>query len=425
MTDKRHSLPWGRCAFVMLMSLVSCASAADPGLAATAMNELGIALHARLSGSRENLCLSPYSIQSALAMAYAGAAGDTRKEMERALHFAEEEAAVDDSLAAFRRNIQDMAVKTVELAEKAKQYGGPREPIELHVANGLFGRTGYDFRDSFIERIKSQYGGTFESLDFAGDGRAAAKHINRWVEDQTKGRIRNLMPGALDPGETLVLVNATYLKAPWAKMFPVKDTSPQLFHIRGGAVSDVPTMQAQSNKYGFRRMEGFVAVSVPYVGNELQLLILLPDDANGLAALEAKLTAEVLSKCAGLERAEVKLHLPRFKIEAPTMELRDSLEALGMKAAFNEPPGSANFDRIAPRKWDYLYISSVLHKTFIEIDERGTEAAAATAVRMLAFGAAPEPPRTIEVRVDRPFFFAIQHRPTGACLFMGRVMDPR
>jgi serpin B len=168
-------------------------------------------------------------------------------------------------------------------------------------------------------------------------------------------------------------------------------------------------------------------VSLPYAGNDLQFLVLLPDEINGLHALESKLTGELLAQYAKLQARDVDLHLPKFKLQPPTVILAEKFEALGMKTAFDKPQGSANFDRMAPRKPnDYLYISQIFHKTFIAVDEKGTEAAAATAVAMMT-GAAlrSPPPPPIEVKIDRPFIYAIQHIPSGVCLFLGRVTDPR
>jgi len=166
---------------------------------------------------------------------------------------------------------------------------------------------------------------------------------------------------------------------------------------------------------------------LPYAGNDLQFLVLLPDDVNGLHALESKLSGDTLAGCAKLQTRDVDLHLPKFKLEPPTMALAEKFEALGMKIAFDKPQGSANFDKMAPRTpRDYLYISQIFHKTFIAVDEKGTEAAAATAVAMMAGTALRSPPPPpIEVKVDRPFIYSIQHVPSGVCLFLGRVVDPR
>jgi serpin B len=220
--------------------------------------------------------------------------------------------------------------------------------------------------------------------------------------------------------------NAIYLKAPWAHEFSESATTPQSFHIRGGAPVDVPMMQKEDRQFGYAKREGFTAVSLPYIGNELQFIVLVPDEVNGLRALESKLNAQVLSQCAKLDAHDVDLSLPKFKFEPPTIALSDKLQALGLHSAFDQPSGSANFDRMAPRSpKDYLYISQVFHKTFIAVDEKGTEAAAATAVAMMAGSAMIERPEPIEVKVDRPFIYAIQHVPSGAILFLGRVTDPR
>src|SRR6266487_5207362 len=179
-------------------------------------------------------------------------------------------------------------------------------------------------------------------------------------------------------------------------------------------------------RFGYAKREGFSAVSLPYLGDNLQFLVLLPDEVNGLRAVESKLTADVLAQCTKLEAQDVDLHLPKFKLEPPTIALAKTFQALGMKSAFDIPQGSANFDKIAPRKPnDYFYISNVFHKTFIAVDEKGTEAAAATAVAMMAGTALIQRPPPVEVKIDRPFIYAIQHVPTGVCLFLGRMTDPR
>src|SRR5437762_8334399 len=395
-------------------------------LAAKATNEVGVDLY-RLAMGAENLCISPYSIDSALAMTFTGADGETRNEMARVLHFPND-GDVPASFAALKNSLEQMSAKTAELVRESKKFGGPSEPITLNIANRLFAQKDYHFREPFLSSVKQNYGGAFESLDFVADPAAATQRINKWVADQTRDRIRDLIPGgALDKTTRLVLANALYLKAPWASEFSQNATQPQPFFVRGGAPVDVPMMRKRTRDFGYARHEGFTVISVPYAGNDLQFLILLPDDVNGLRIVESGLTSNMLADCAKLERRDVDLHLPKFKLEPPTITLAEKLEALGMKTAFDEPKGSANFDRMAPRKPnDYLYISQVFHKTFIAVDEKGTEAAAATAVAMLAGSALRSPPPPpIEVKIDRPFVYAIQHVPSGVCLFLGRVTDPR
>ena len=396
-------------------------------LAAKATNELAVDLHRQLATGNENLCVSPFSIESALAMTFAGADGDTRTEMARVLHFSSDASAVAASFASLQQSLEEMTVKTAELVKKSKEFGGPSEPITLNIANRLFAQKDYDFRQNFLSLVKQNYGAAFEPLNFVADPAAATQHINKWVGEQTHDKIRDLIPAdALNKLTRLVLANALYLKAPWSDAFSEKATQPEPFHVRGGAPVNVPMMR-KSARFGYAKREGFTAVSLPYAGDDLQFLVLLPDEVNGLRALETKLTADVLAECAKLGEQGVDLHLPKFKLEPPTIALAEKLQALGMKSAFDIPRGSANFDRMAPRKPnDYLYISNVFHKTFIAVDEKGTEAAAATAVVMMRATSMPGPkPPPIEVKVDRPFVYAIQHVPSGVCLFLGRVTDPR
>ena len=397
-------------------------------LAATATNQLAVDLHRQLATGNENLCVSPYSIESALAMTFAGADGQTRIEMARALHFPSDGDAVPASFAALQHSLEEMSTKTAELVKQSKKFGGPSEPIMLSIANRLFAQKGYDFREPFLALVKQNFGAAFEPIDFVHDASEATQHINQWVADQTHDRIRDLIPaGALDEATRLVLANALYLKASWADPFSEKATHPEPFHVHGGAPADVPMMRKMDRHFGYAKRDGFTAVSLPYTGNDLQFLVLLPDDVNGLRALESKLTSEMLAGCAKLEtREEIDLHLPTFKIEPPTIALAEKFEALGMKTAFDQPRGSANFDRMAPRKPnDYLFISQVFHKTFIAVDEKGTEAAAATAVAMMRATALAPKQQPVEVKVDRPFIYAIQHVPSGVCLFLGRVANPR
>jgi serpin B len=196
--------------------------------------------------------------------------------------------------------------------------------------------------------------------------------------------------------------------------------------VKGGAAVDVPTMQDRTT-FGYAKRAGYRVVTIPYSGGELQFVVLVPNKLSGLHSLEKKLDAAALAQCAKLKSVELILHLPKFKLEPPTIPLGQPLQDLGMKTAFDIPEGTANFDRMAPRKpEDYLKVSEVFHKTFIAVDERGTEAAAATAIATVTAASIEAPkPKPIEVKVDRPFVYAIQHVPSGACLFLGRVTDPR
>lgn len=389
--------------------------------ASLAVNKLGIELLPLAAKANENALISPYSIQSALAMTFAGADGETRKEMARVLHFSEDTIA---SFASLQVQLSEIEAKTRALAEDSQRMGAKSDPITLRVANRLFGQKGYAFRPEFLSLVKQKFDAPLEQLDFQANPDAAAKLINAWVEKQTRDRIKDLIPPrALDDLTRLVLVNAIYLKAPWATPFSVEATSPLPFYLADSTKADVPTMML-SESLGYERTKHGVAVALPYLGNDLQLLVLIP--SNSMASFEKSLTAEFLKSCANLPERKVSLFLPKWKLQPPVLALADTLQSLGMKTAFDIPRGSANFEGIAPRRGtDYLYISNVFHKTFMAVDEKGTEAAAATAVVMMSATMLVETETPIEVRVDRPFIFAIQHRPSGACLFLGRLMDPR
>lgn len=399
--------------------------AADP--ATNAINQLGLDLHRRLAAAKAdaNLCISPYSIQSALAMTYAGADGKTREEMAKVLHYPAGDG-IHESIPALSKALAGVTSRTTKLAADAKKYGGSAEPIALTVANRLYGQDGYAFHVQFLNLLSNAYKAPFEAMDFSKSA-AARKHINGWVEKETRDRIKDLIgEGQLTPATRMVLVNAIYLKAPWADKFYAESTKPKPFHAAGGAAKNVPTMQRQDD-FGYAKKDGYSAVTVPYYGGDLHFVVIVPDAVDGLASVEKKLTRESLAECATLPRKDVILHLPKFKIEGDSVPLGSELQALGMKTAFDQPAGSADFSRMALRKpSDYLFISEVVHKTFIAVDEKGTEAAAATAVIMAAGSAPPtEPPKPVEVKVDRPFVFAIQHRESGACLFLGRVTNPQ
>jgi serpin B len=411
----------------LFFALALSVDAADIDLAANATNQLGIDLYRQLAKGDENLCLSPYSIQSALAMTFAGADGQTRSEMARVLHFPNDGDAIHASFAALQSSLEEMSAKTAKIAEQSTKHSGPSEPITLSIANRLFAQNDYEFRDPFQQLVKKFYGAPFELVNFRENPDVARVYVNNWVAKQTHDKIHDLIPTrGINELTRLVLANAIYLKAPWAWEFNDRLTTATPFHAGGGAPVNVPTMNNRKS-YGYAKRDGFTAVALPYSGSELQFVILIPDEVGGLKKLESKLNGEMLGQLAKLDHQDVDLELPKFKFEPPTIPLAENLKQLGMQTAFDDPQGSANFDKMAPRRPDkYLAISNVFHKTFIAVDEKGTEAAAATAVVMMELTARFEKPKEpIHVKVDRPFLYAIQHVPSGACLFIGRVTDPR
>jgi serpin B len=411
--------------FVLFAPWLACAAVVDTGAAVTAINALGLDLY-RTQPAGGNLLLSPYSIQSALAMTYAGADGETRAEMQRVLHYPADENVLEAGFAGLAQELTQVAQHSVQRVEEAKSEGGkPGTPIEFHLANRLFVQRGYELRAPFLAQVKESYGALPEELDFVHATETARTAINQWAEDNTKGKIRDLIPaGGLSDKTRLALANAVYLRAPWAKAFEAGATKPETFFVHGTEPAAVSTM-TQRASFGYEHRDGFAALSLPYDGGELQFLILLPDVPDGLPALERKVTPALLAECAKLPSQDVILHLPKFRLEPASLLLGDQFRQLGLKTAFDEPRGSANFDRMAPRKPDdYLYIGEILHKAFLSLDEQGTEAAAVTTIMMVG-SVAVAYPKPIEVRVNHPFLFAVQHVSSGTCLFLGRVTDPR
>ena len=263
-------------------------------LAAKATNELGVDLHRQLATGDENLCISPYSIDSALAMTFAGADGETLSEMARVLHFPNG-GDVPASFFALQRSLEQMSAKTAELAKESKKFGGPSEPITLNIANRLFAQKGYHFRETFLSLVKQSFGGAFEPLDFVGDPPVATQRTtNGWRTRRVTGFVI-LSPEARWTRQPDSSSRMRFPKAPWASEFSQSATQSEPFFVRGAPVN-VPMMRKTDKNFGYARREGFTVVSVPYAGNDLQFVVLLPDDINGLHKLESKLSADVLAE---------------------------------------------------------------------------------------------------------------------------------
>ena len=407
------------------MAWLGASVSANPSAAADSINTFGLELHQRLAADGGNRLASPWSIQCALAMTYAGAAGKTREEMAATLHFADDEAAVHAGFAAISKNLTDLARQSRERVENPKRRGGPNTPLEINAANRLFGQDGYPFEKPFLDLVKNTYGAPLEIMNFKNAPEPSRQRINGWVATQTKDRIRDLIPpGIIDDTTRLVLTNAVYMKAAWAEEF--REEADTTFFVNGDGEVRVPGLVDQRT-FGHLKIPGGDIVAIPYAEKALQFLLIIPEKRQGLAELEKSLTAETLRQAAHPESREIELHFPKFKLEPDSVRLADHLVAMGMPTAFDKPLGSADFSRMAPRKPDdYLFIKEVVHKAFIAVDQHGTEAAAATAVIVaLRLSAGGDPVKPLEIRVDHPFAFAIQHRDSGACLFLGRVTDPR
>jgi len=397
--------------------LVSHVSAADENPAASATNALGLDLYRMYAAEGGNLCLSPYSIQAAFAMTTNGAAGKTLEEMRNTLHYPK---SLDTLNAAFSDLATDFAERQARAVEWTKRYGKGTPAFDLLVANRLFGQKGYPFERPFLDVVKDSYNAPLQFADFEANFEKERTNINHWVANQTKERIKDLLPeGSLDDQTRLVLVNALYFKAAWKHKFSKKLTEPTPFFLESDSLIEPPTMRTNT-RLGYAKEAGYTAVTLPYAEGFVMLLV-IPDEIEGLAGIDRVLTADKLASLARLPTRKVDLHLPKFKITGKSIALKESLEKLGMKLAFNRK--LANFDPMtSDRTLPGLFIDNAYHKTFIEIDEDGTEAAAATAVGTRSM---PLPETPVEVRADRPFFYAIMDTSSRTALFLGRVTDPR
>ena len=374
-------------------------------------NNFALAMFGQLRSRPGNLFFSPFSLRTALAMAEAGARGETAVQMREALRISSSDASAHTGFAE--------AVQRLLAADRGE--------YELAVANSLWGQKGAPVQPAFLDLIAHRYGGGLNLVDFLRAAEAARATINRWVEDQTKRKIQELIPQhALDPDTRLVLVNAVYFKGMWVLRFPKAATRDEPFHREGGAVVQAPLMH-QREEVRYLQGAGYQAVDLAYRGDDLSMLVLLPDRQDGLQELEQTLSAQRLDDSVARMRVhEVELFLPRFKITWGTVEMSGPLAALGMTLAFQRY--AADFSGIngyEPPLPESLFISAVFHQAFVAVDEKGTEAAAATAVTMAASGPPPAQPPPVPVfRADHPFLFAIRDRRSGAILFLGRVADP-
>jgi len=361
-------------------------------------------LYGTLRSTEGNLALSPYSISSALAMTYAGARGQTARQMEQTLHFDQN-----------RIDLHPLYGR-LDTALKAAQGSN-----ELNIANSLWPQEKYPFRREFLSLLKKDYGATVTQLDYEKGAEQARATINQWVDDQTQHKITEIIgPGVLTDLTRMVLVNAIYFKGTWAAPFPEFETQPDKFYTKSDTSVTVPFMHKRG-QFGYGENDQLQLIALPYAGRKLEMLVLLPRSRDGIGQLEKGLTTASLSAwTSGMRDQQVAVTLPKFKMSSG-FNLAKTLAALGMKDAFDMD--RADFSGM-DGKSHWLYISAVLHKAYIDVNEKGTEAAAATAV-VQTLGAAPrpaEPPR--EFRADHPFLFLIRDSTTGSILFMGRVSHP-
>ncbi len=384
-------------------------------------NEFALALFAELRTEKGNLFFSPYSISTALAMAYAGARGETEVQMARALYFPTRPKVVPKD---YNRPIrqgweQERFASAFGMIIKDLNDRGQKGGYELTVANALWGQQGYGFLTEFLELIQTNYDGKLIELDFVTATETARNTINTWVEEKTKEKIKNLIAqGVLNSMTRLVLTNAIYFKGNWASQFEKQRTNDAPFTLAGGEKVDVAMMN-QTEEFGYMETEDFQVLELPYVNNELSMIIFLPKQTDGLAEFEKTLTAENLSQwLGGLRNRKVIVSIPKFKMTSQ-FSLASVLKSLGMTDAF--VPNVADFSGINGKR--DLFISAVIHKAYVDVNEEGTEAAAATGVVMGATSIGPR--QTPVFRADHPFLFLIRDNLSGSILFIGRMTNPK
>jgi serpin B len=383
------------------------ADPADALQAAQGMNAFGLDLYHRLATGTGNVVFSPASVAIALSMARHGARGGTATEMDTVLR----SIASDDHPTWMNALDAALASRTGTFKDAA----GKDAAVTLRIANAPFAQRGMAIVPSYLETLASRYGAGLRLVDYEGNPDGARVTINHWVSDQTEARIPELLAkGIVDASTRLVLVNAIYLKAPWQTSFAPELTKPGPFTKLDGSAVDVP-MMASGGSLPYAAGNGWRAVELPYVGDALAMTIIVPDD---FASFEARLDGAMLSAVTGaLSTHEVDLRLPKFGLETQA-DLASALAAMGMPSAFD---GSrADFSGITTA--DRLFISNVVHQANIDVDEKGTTAAAATAVVMKDTAAMPG--GSVVLRVDKPFLFAVRDTKTGAILFLGRVTEP-
>jgi serpin B len=385
---------------VILVSRTETYSVAPAQAGPAPAGEFAVKLYQQIAAQPGNLFVSPYSISCALAMCYEGARGETAEEIAATL------AMSGDKISQVFPTLH-------------RRFNAPGKPYELSVANGLWVEKAFPVLPDFVGQLQNHYGAGLFNMDFRGAPDPSRQQINAWVEDKTKSRIRDLLPsGTITPETRVVLCNAIYFKGKWAIPFDEENTKPQPFTLGDGKKVQVPLMEHVAQWAGYFEEPDLQGLEVRYKGDELSMLVLLPRDPAGLPALEKGLTAEKLARwCNQLRNQGVHVLLPKFKLEKQS-GLKQLLQRLGMKRAFSE---AADFSGITQA--ERVMITDALHKAFVEVNEEGTEAAAATG---MVVGATSErdPVTPPLFRADHPFLFLIRDRQTGAILFLGRLDDP-
>lgn len=369
-------------------------------------NAFALDIYQTLRSQGGNLILSPFSISLALGMTYAGARGQTESQMTSTLHFDLPQEQLHPAFNALDQ----------ELASRGKAGSEDEEPLQLNIANAVWAEQTFPFLQDYLDLIASNYGAGIRLADFVNQYEDIRREINDWVFDQTQEKIKDLIPdGALSSDTRMVLVNAIYFKADWLSQFDAEDTFDSPFHLLDGSEVPVKTMH-QGMNVPYYQGDGFQAVELPYAGDTAVMDIIVPDEGN-FEAFESSLSPALLDETfTGLQPTLMMLSMPKFTFESQ-FNLSDTLKSMGMEDAFSAE--NADFSGMTAQK--DLYISDVIHKAFVAVDEEGTEAAAATAVIMETAGAMMY---DVTLTIDRPFLFIIRDKPSGQILFIGRVLNP-
>lgn len=367
-------------------------------------NAFAFDLYARLRTAPGNLFFSPYSISTCLAMTYAGARGETQTQMARVFHFPPgDQAQVHSAFGELQRLLGEAA----------------KEGIELNIANALWAEKNPPLLPAFLQIARNEYQANINQADFRTGAESARAEINQWVAHQTKDKIQEILPpGSIDAMTRMVLANAIYFKGTWLKQFEKGETQNQPFHLSSTQQVDAPLMH-HMDEVRYMEETNFQAVEIPYKGGELGMVVLLPRQVDGCAALEARLNPALLPHSLSQTRKQkVEIFLPRFKLESK-VELQQTLAKMGMPTAFITGADFSGMDGTRN-----LFISAVFHKAWGEVNEEGTEAAASTAVTIKRSAIIREPAPPPVFRADHPFLFFIRDTRSGSLLFVGRLANP-